>query len=842
MILNAEDFFDLSQDLFCIIGTDGRFKKLNPAFQKSIGYRNEELVDQPVASLIHSDDLAAFIRFYSTTGSENNAIIRIVCRDENLKVFSWNGTKTPDNTYIYVSLMDVSRQKEIDAELVKAVNASLHLLNSSLDVIGTINSVGKFMSLNKSCQDLWGFRPEELIGKHWSEIIYPEDINLTYQMAADLLGGKSRTNFENRYVHKNGTVVPVCWSVRWAEEDKMIYFVARNATERKKREEELIFNEMRFRRLVQTGSDMIVVLDDNYQYQYISPTVTSILGHDPEAIKSENLLRFVHNDDKGMLNTALLMASQQYKVEPELFRVIDANGEWRWLKVVITNLLADESINGIVINARDITNQLAAEEQKTQAIRRLNNLIENYTQGYFKLDKNWIIREINPEASRLLNLPKEQLLNHSISDLFSKRTGTSFYEHYEAAIKGNVFVEFEERMESSNKWFVISAYPYEDNLTVFFKEITQEKTQKLLVNLEKDVLEIITGFGSSLKQTVDHYFKGIREIYQLECFLSLHDSEKNLLFPFAGPTVPCEYFDALNKGFIMEHDNIPGCTSMHFEGTYQIDNLNIHSHTKAFAEIFSAHDISSCWYRPINDHENELIGMLVIYHHVIKSPDEKERELLNRVTAFLKLLIDRNQIKERLLISNQKYKYITAATKDATYEWNIENGHMDWGESACKLFGYNEDSTINDWETRIHPADCERVMKSLQIAIDNESRIYWHGEYRYKRVDDSYAHVIDDGYIIRNDDKKPVRMVGAIKDISKLKESALKIVKQNKRLQEIATINSHHMRKPLANILGIIEVIKTANEKELDELVKLLAESGVELDRIVRKIAKKTLV
>lgn len=843
MKYNAEDFFDLSQDLFCIVGTDGCFKKANKAFQKLVGFSNDELTTLPASTFIYADDIPSFIKICSVTDCVNNLNIRFTCKDGSSKSLSWSGTKVSGQPYIYTSVLDVSKQKDIDLQLSRAVNASLHLLNSSPDVIGTISSTGIFLSLNTSSEELWGFTPAELIGTHWKDIICPEDIEITYKMASELFAGASLTNFENRYIHKSGKIIPIIWSVRWSEEDSMIYFVARNAMERKKQEEQILFNERRFRGLVQSGSDMIAIIDKDGIYQYVSPTITAILGYAPEFLTGKAPLGFIHNDDKGKVESALLMAFQQYKIEPEIFRFINANGEWRCLKVVITNMLMDNSINGIVVNARDVTEQLAIENQKAQAIKRLNNLIENYTQGYFSLDKDWIIREVNPATLRLLDLPREQLIDRAISDLFPKSNGASFYDEYEKAINENVFVEFEERMVSSNRWFLVSAYPYEENLTVFFKEITQEKLQKLLVNLEKNVLEINTIVGSSLKETVDHYLKGISEIYRVKCFLSLHDKERDLLFPFSAPGLPAEYLDSLTAGFLIDPEGGSCGPAAYFKDNFVIENIALHSNTEKDKDVFSAHNLLSCWSTPIIDNQKELIGTLAIYHDSVGAPDETEYELIKRVTAFLNLLIESHQTRERLLISNQRYKYITYATNDAIYDWNIESGQIDWGEGAAKLFGYNErKSTISSWKARLHHSECQKITDSLQQAIDDKTRSYWHAEYRYKRSDGSYAYVIEDGYIIRDTHNMPLRMVGALKDISKLKESALKILKQNRRLQEIATINSHHIRKPLANILGLIEAIKVADEAHIQELIGLLDTSGTELDSIVRKIAKKTLV
>jgi PAS domain S-box-containing protein len=275
---------------------------------------------------------------------------------------------------------------------------------------------------------------------------------------------------------------------------------------------------------------------------------------------------------------------------------------------------------------------------------------------------------------------------------------------------------------------------------------------------------------------------------------------------------------------------------------YFVRDIENHPNYGSFKTVLLTSNLLSCWSLPLINAKGSLLGTLAVYHNSVKVPDDKERDLVKRVSAFLQILIESHQVKERLLISNERYKYITLATNDATYDWNMLNEYLYWGEGAAKLFGYPEKkSRIEDWEKRIHPADRDRINKSLSDILANTNVAYWHQEYRYQRADHSYAFVIEDGYIIRNQTGKPIRMVGVLKDITKLKEDANQILRQNKRLQEIARINSHSIRKPLANVLGIINTLKYADAELIQELMVMLEESGEELDKVIRTIAKKTV-
>jgi PAS domain S-box-containing protein len=615
-----------------------------------------------------------------------------------------------------------------------------------------------------------------------------------------------------------------------------------NATEKKKQEQSIITNERRFKGLVQAGSDLISIVSLQGEYQYVSPTVTNVLGYDPEFLVNRSVFDLINPQHHDIVRSALTTVSQQFRVELPLFQIKSAKGEWRWLKTIATNMVNEECIGGIVANSRDVTEQIRTEEQKERAIRRLNNLIENYTQGYLSLDRDWMIKGINPATLRLLGMSEDMLINKSIRELFPRLKGKSYNKQYARVIQEGRLIEFEERMADSNRWFHISAYPYEGELTVFFKEVTDEKLQQLLVNLEKEVLEQYIGATANLKATVDLYLKGLTDIYGIVGFLSLYKKRNDMLYPFSAPTFPLAAIEAIAAGFPVSTD-AGSCGAAAFEReAFIVRDIASHPNFEKSRDILLQHNLRSGWSLPLVNAKNKLVGTLGVYHNEIKVPDTKEIEFVKRVASFLQVLIESQAVKEKLILSNERYKYITHATNDATYDWNLMNDYLYWGEGQGKLFGYtNNRSKIDEWERRIHVQERARVSKSLEDAMNNPDVTYWKEEYRYRRADKSYAFVIDDGYIIRDDNGKPVRMVGALKDITKLRESANQILKQNERLQEIATINSHHIRKPLANVLGIINALRFAKDDQ-EELLAMLESSGQELDAIVRSIAEKTLI
>jgi len=141
---------------------------------------------------------------------------------------------------------------------------------------------------------------------------------------------------------------------------------------------------------------------------------------------------------------------------------------------------------------------------------------------------------------------------------------------------------------------------------------------------------------------------------------------------------------------------------------------------------------------------------------------------------------------EQLLISNERYEYVTKATYDAIWDWDFKTDYLYWGDGFKTIFGHkNIEKKSNSWEKNIHPEDSERVIKGINAAI-NGTKKSWSDEYRFKKGDGTYAFVKDKGVILRNIERKAIRMIGAIQDITKQKEYEQHILDINTKLRNLS--------------------------------------------------------
>jgi PAS domain S-box-containing protein len=247
------ELFEAAPIGMAIIALDERFIKVNATFCKMVGYSNEELKQRTAEDITYGEDietgrqlaknlLDGTVRY---TGDKryvhkNGEVLWVsrtasLIRDENGK---------PQHFLLMVE--DISERKQSERallesrrELETALHANQLIMDNSQDVICTIDENGRFLSVNAACEELWGYKAGEIVGRRYIDLVHPEDRARTEAASEALLASGKITDFVNRYVRKDGTVVDVLWSATWSAADKIIFCVAHDVTDRARIEKAL---------------------------------------------------------------------------------------------------------------------------------------------------------------------------------------------------------------------------------------------------------------------------------------------------------------------------------------------------------------------------------------------------------------------------------------------------------------------------------------------------------------------------------------------------------------------------------------------------------------------------
>ena len=153
-------------------------------------------------------------------------------------------------------------------------------------------------------------------------------------------------------------------------------------------------------------------------------------------------------------------------------------------------------------------------------------------------------------------------------------------------------------------------------------------------------------------------------------------------------------------------------------------------------------------------------------------------------TAFLRFILHRNYLKNKLVVkklkerneeisnTNERYDIVAKATSDTIWDWSIQNDSFIWNKGIQEVFGYSEEEighTSSWWFDKIHPEDTLKMSVRIGNFLEQKAE-KWQDEYRFQCADGSFKYVYDRGFLVKDTEGKPIRMIGAIQDITKQKE------------------------------------------------------------------------
>ncbi|RAV98712.1 chemotaxis protein CheB [Pseudochryseolinea flava] len=406
----------------------------------------------------------------------------------------------------------------------------------------------------------------------------------------------------------------------------------------------------------------------------------------------------------------------------------------------------------------------------------LNNYFRSSNIGQIFLDKNMIIRKFNPASARMINFIESDI-GRPITHISTNIKYHGLISDIEAVLRYQTTVEREVQLHNGlNLLLRIMPYLRQDQkasgVIISFIDITT------ITNLNN----IIRGvFNSSLSSIValeserDH--KGNVVDFSI---LAANQAGEKLL---------SKDVDNLKGLSIKKNLKTPFLDTLFSQFVDVVQN-DVQLHTDIFVES------EKLWLEV--SAVKMMDGLVVTLTDVTQKRNAEERlkknyielvsarENLKKLNAELEAtVLDRTKL---LAASEERFRLVSRATNDAIWDWGLVNNQIWFSDAFYLQFGYdrNEHFDRTTWLAKLHPSDVSEVERSIQHAI-NTGQKQWTREYRFKKADGDYAHVLDRGYVLQDEYDTPYRMLGSMFDLTALKKAEREVesnISQRKFLAE----------------------------------------------------------
>ena len=372
-------FFTLSLDALYILGTDGYFQTVNPAFGKLLGRPTEELLANPFTEFMHPDDRAVTLEAVEKcrtgipiTSLEN----RFQCKDGSYRWFEWTIYPALAEGGMYGIGRDITSRKQVEEAQRDAEERLRMMVESVKDyAIFSLNPEGCIASWNTGAERVFGYTEAEIVGQKSAIVFTPED-RASGAPAQEIktAAETGRAEDERWHLRKDGSrffASGILTPIR-DETGALRGFtkVARDMTERKQVEEELQINRDRL--------DLAIKASELGTF-YCDMPLDKIIWNDrckeqfwllPEAeVNFDLFYSIIHPDDRKRTREAIEACIYGHKGYDIEYRTVATDGRIRWVRA-IGNCFYNESnepmrFDGITI---DVTDRKKAEDEREKLL------------------------------------------------------------------------------------------------------------------------------------------------------------------------------------------------------------------------------------------------------------------------------------------------------------------------------------------------------------------------------------------------------------------------------------------------------------------------------------------
>lgn len=812
-------FENINEVLFSVDMVSYKLIQMSAACERVYGYTPQEFMAPDLwQKVIHPDDLhISYDQIETLTkGQQVFNQYRIIHKDGSIRWVENKVIPTLDETGRLVRLdgltNDITQKRNNAQKLQESEVRFRSLIENSADILTLMDADNKLIYESPAVTKTLGYVQGENIGRSGFDLIHEDDHVKTNEALQDImteegtmvsLAVRVKTK-KGDYIFTEGNIT----NLLHVQGINAIVCNFRDVTTRVEAELHLAESKNRYKMVYQNPFLGIAIGSVDGIMQNVNEAFCNMVGYTEEELYGKHFSTFtLPEDTEKEIPYLLKMANGEIETYQMEKRYVTKSKALIWVELSISCVKNSAGeIQFLVAVVQDITPKKTAEDLLRKSEVNLTAIVENTDAHVYSLDRNFCYLRFN---NRLRDTMKklygiEVKAGDKVFDFLEQHNPAEaeFWKRtYTEALAGKT-IQFDKEYSAGPvlSYVNFSINPIWENkniigLSCFVRDITQQKlAEDSLQKSEANLRNILENTDTAYVLLDEN--STILSYNLLACELAAEEMEEYI-------EVGKNYVDMMLEErreevrktikYVLEKREHVRYEIKYAKGGEKDKWLTVSMH-------------------PIFDHNKKVLGLSVAATDIT----------------------DRKNAEQLIKLSNERYELVTKATNDVIWDWDIVNNKIYRSENYKQIFGYDgiEDNIYTpSTDTNVHPEDIERILQSIDEKVKDSTVSLWEDEYRYFRKNGELAYVQDRGYIIYDENKKPVRMVGAMRDITPGKVFAIErdkitsdLIRQNKNLEQFAYIVSHNLRAPLANITGLSRIIQTP---KLEAKVRQISMDGL---------------
>jgi diguanylate cyclase (GGDEF)-like protein/PAS domain S-box-containing protein len=226
---------------------------------------------------------------------------------------------------------------------------------------------------------------------------------------------------------------------------------------------------------------------------------------------AESILYIKKNDNKGRwekiegtpdvpfitgntIGWPLTLAIESGKPLYNFDSVIEREGNYKQYVSLNVAPIRDihDRLSGLIVMILDVTDVKIIQMELSDSKNKLSSILESINDGFFAINGEGILTYVNSQAEETWGLTSDKIIGKHVESVFKKKYFTSVYEHFEQALKKQIYSQLEYHESHTKKWFMLHFYPYSDGISIYFTDITYRKDMEFKLK-EMAMTDVLTG-------------------------------------------------------------------------------------------------------------------------------------------------------------------------------------------------------------------------------------------------------------------------------------------------------------------------------------------------------------